>query len=466
MIAGLEREGLIERLPAPEDRRVGTHRADGGGQGRPPPRHAPARGQAAPPAYESLDARRSRAGRERCSRALPRDGRAVSAAAEARPRGAARQHYGITLVVLTTAALAYALSQTMVAPALPVDPGRPRSFDDGDHLRADRLSAERLGRDADRRRLGDMFGKERVLVLTLLSFGAGSLICALSHSVEILIAGRVVQGVAGAIFPLSFGIIRDEFPPERVGTGIGLISATFGIGGGGGLVLSGLIVDNLSYEWMFWLTLPVVAFAVVMAHLFIPESPVRAKAKIDWGGAALLSLGLISVLVAVGDGNDWGWLSPRGDRPDPVRPGDARLLVPVRVAPEGAAGRHEHDAGATRVDHQPRRVLPRLRHVRLLHPDPAARPDPGGVRLRVRGDRDRRRPLPAALDDRDALRRPDLRLARRPGRLEVPDGDGHRGRQSLLRPAGSWARAPSGRSTRPPRASASGSDSRSPRSPT
>jgi EmrB/QacA subfamily drug resistance transporter len=221
-----------------------------------------------------------------------------------------RQHYGITLLVLTTAALAYALSQTMVAPAIPAmqeslgASTTAITFVLTAYLLSASVATPIVGR------LGDMFGKERVLVITLITFGVGSFVCAISHSIELLIVGRVIQGVAGAIFPLSFGIIRDEFPPERVGTGIGLISSTFGIGGGAGLVLSGLIVDHLSYEWMFWLTLPVVAFSVVMAHFFVPESPVRVKAKIDWVGAAVLSLGLICVLVAVGDGNDWGWLSP------------------------------------------------------------------------------------------------------------------------------------------------------------
>jgi MFS family permease len=150
-----------------------------------------------------------------------------------------------------------------------------------------------------------------MLVATMSVFALGSLVAALSHSIELLIAGRVIQGVGGAVFPLSFGIIRDEFPRERVATGIGLISATFGIGGGVGLVLSGLIVDNLSYEWLFWLGLVVIAIAIVATHLFVPESPIKVPAKIDWGGAALLSAGLIALLVAVSEGNAWGWGSAR-----------------------------------------------------------------------------------------------------------------------------------------------------------
>ena len=137
-----------------------------------------------------------------------------------------------------------------------------------------------------------MFGKERMLVAVLLLFALGSLIAALSNSLGLLVAGRAVQGAGGAVFPLAFGIIRDEFPRERVASGIGLISATFGIGGGAGLVLSGLIVDHLSYRWIFWFGLVVVLIATIATHLFVPESPVKSPARIDFAGAALLSGGL------------------------------------------------------------------------------------------------------------------------------------------------------------------------------
>jgi EmrB/QacA subfamily drug resistance transporter len=222
-----------------------------------------------------------------------------------------RQHHNVTLLVLLAAALCYALSQTMVIPALPEiraqlgTSGTTVTFVLTAFLLTASVCTPIVGR------LGDMFGKDRVLVVVLCVFGLGALVCALSHSIAMLIAGRAIQGVAGAVFPLAFGIIRDEFPRDRVATGIGLISATFGIGGGAGLVLSGVIVDHLAYEWIFWVVLPVVAGAVVATHFFIPESPVRAPAKIDWGGAALLALGLTALLVGVSQGNDWGWESTR-----------------------------------------------------------------------------------------------------------------------------------------------------------
>ncbi|MGH2985874.1 MAG: MFS transporter, partial [Solirubrobacterales bacterium] len=222
----------------------------------------------------------------------------------------ARQHYGLTLAVLLVAALAFALQQTMVVPALPaiqdqLDTSTTAvTFVLTGFLLTASVSTPIVGR------LGDMFGKERMLVITLCVFAVGSLVCALSHSIEVLIAGRAIQGMAAAVFPLAFGIIRDEFPARRVSTGIGLISATFGIGGGAGLVLSGVIVNNLDYEWIFWLGLVFIAIAIVATFLWVPESPIKSPARIDWVGAGLLSATLIALLVAVSEANAWGWGSP------------------------------------------------------------------------------------------------------------------------------------------------------------
>ena len=70
-----------------------------------------------------------------------------------------------------------------------------------------------------------------------------------------MIFARVIQGIGGAVFPLAFSIIRDEFPRERVAQGIAMISALVGIGGGLGIVLAGPITENLNYHWLFWLPL-------------------------------------------------------------------------------------------------------------------------------------------------------------------------------------------------------------------
>jgi EmrB/QacA subfamily drug resistance transporter len=224
---------------------------------------------------------------------------------------AERQPYNLTLLVLAVSALTYALAQTMVAPALPeIQHDLHTSTTTVTYVLTVYLLTASVATPIVGR-LGDMFGKERMLLVTLGFFGLGTLVAALSHSIGMLVAGRAIQGVGGAVFPLAFGIIRDEFPPEKVATAIGLISATFGIGGGAGLVLSGVIVDNLSYEWIFWLALVVVAIALVATHLFVPESPIKSPAKIDWVGATLLSAGLVCLLVGLSEANRWGWGSAR-----------------------------------------------------------------------------------------------------------------------------------------------------------
>ena len=187
---------------------------------------------------------------------------------------------------------------------------------------------------------------------------------ALSHSLALLVAGRAIQGAAGAVFPLAFGIIRDEFPREKVATGIGLISATFGIGGGAGLILSGVIVDHLSYEWIFWFGLIVIVIAIVATHFFVPESPVKTPARIDWAGAALMSAGLVCLLLGVSEGERLGLGLGGRDRPVRLRRRAARGMGALRAARAPAPGRHEADEPARGLDDEPRRPAARLRHVR------------------------------------------------------------------------------------------------------
>ena len=221
-----------------------------------------------------------------------------------------RQHYNITLGVLTLAATAYALQQTMVVPALPElqrELGASTAWVTWvmtGFLLAAAVLTPILGK------LGDRFGKERLLVVALGLFLLGCIGCAAAPDIWTLIAFRMVSGAAGAVFPLSFGIIRDEFPPEKMKVGMGLLSAVFGVGGGLGLVLSGLIVDHLSWRWIFVVGAVGVAVALLLVRRFVPESPVRSTSRIDVPGAVLLSVVLVSFLLALSEGGSWGWSSP------------------------------------------------------------------------------------------------------------------------------------------------------------
>jgi EmrB/QacA subfamily drug resistance transporter len=222
-----------------------------------------------------------------------------------------RQHYNVTLAILTLAGIAYALQQTMVIPALPTlqqDLNTTTTWVTWVltvFLLVASVATPILGK------LGDQYGKERVLVIALLIFLAGSVGAALAWNIWALIGWRALQGAGAAVFPLSYGIIRDEFPREKVGVAIGLISAVFGIGGGFGIVLSGLIVDHLSWRWLFIVGAINIAAATVLVHRYVPESPIKTPSRVDFVGATLLSGGLIAMLVALTEGESWGWTSTR-----------------------------------------------------------------------------------------------------------------------------------------------------------
>src|SRR5256885_3410401 len=224
----------------------------------------------------------------------------------------ARQHYNVTLAVLTLAGTAFALRQTMVVPALPVlqrDLHTTTTWATWVltvFLLVASVATPILGK------LGDQYGKERLLTISLTIFLAGCIGCAAAWNIWSLVAFRAVAGAGAAVFPLSFAIIRDEFPPEQVGVGIGLVSAVFGVGGGFGIVLSGVIVDNFSWRWLFVIGAIAVAASVVLAHRFVPESPIKTPSRVDVPGATLLSAGLIALLLAPSGDEGLGWTRAPG----------------------------------------------------------------------------------------------------------------------------------------------------------
>jgi EmrB/QacA subfamily drug resistance transporter len=221
----------------------------------------------------------------------------------------ARPHYAVTFATLAVAAISYALLQSLVAPALPDIQTDLHASASGATwiLTAYLLSASVATPVVGR--LGDMFGKKRMLVITLWVLALGTLLAAFASTLALLIAARVVQGIGGAVFPLAFSIIRDEFPRQRVAHGIAMISALVGIGGGLGIVLAGPIIQNLNYHWLFWLPLLAIVPAAIVTMIFIPESPIRTPGRIDWLGGVLLAGWLVALLVAVSEGSVWGWTS-------------------------------------------------------------------------------------------------------------------------------------------------------------
>ncbi|GAA4854589.1 MFS transporter [Actinomycetospora corticicola] len=156
-------------------------------------------------------------------------------------------------------------------------------------------------------RLGDMIGKRRVLVATLALLVVGALICALTSSLVPVLVGRSLQGVAVSAVPLGISLMRDALPPERLGSGIALMSATLGIGGGLGLPLSALIVQIADWHALFWTAAALGAAGIVLILAVIPESAQRSGGRFDAVGAVALTVGLVLGLLAISKGAEWGW---------------------------------------------------------------------------------------------------------------------------------------------------------------
>ncbi|MFE7423514.1 MFS transporter [Rhodococcus sp. NPDC057529] len=221
-----------------------------------------------------------------------------------------RTHYHLTFAVLTIGVGAFALLQSLVIPVLPtLESALGTTQADVTwvltaYLLSASISTPVMGR------LGDMHGKKRVFVVALTALAVGSLLAALATSLPVMIAARVIQGIGGGVLPLAFGIIRDEFPEEKVAGAVGIIAALTAVGAGLGIVLAGPIVTVLSYHWLFWIPLIMVVLAGVAAQILIPDSPVHTAGKINWLTALLLSGWLVALLLGVSQAPTWGWGSP------------------------------------------------------------------------------------------------------------------------------------------------------------
>src|SRR4051812_5865667 len=158
-------------------------------------------------------------------------------------------------------------------------------------------------------KLGDQYGKEHFLLVSLIVFFVGCFAAIFAWNIWSLILFRAIQGFGGAVFPLSFAIVADEFPREKIGSGVGMISAILGVGGGLGLVLSGALVDYASWRWLFIVGAVVVGIAAVGVWQFVPESPIKTPSRLDPLGAVMLSATLAALLLALTEGPSWGWSS-------------------------------------------------------------------------------------------------------------------------------------------------------------
>ncbi len=213
------------------------------------------------------------------------------------------------VAVLAFAGIVVSLMQTLV---IPIVPELPRLLDAPASDTAWAVTATLLAAAVATPvvgRLGDMFGKRRMLLVSIVLLVTGSVVCALSDALVPMIVGRALQGLASGVVPLGISIMRDELPAERLAGSTALMSASLGVGGALGLPTAALIADNFDWHMLFWASavMGVIAFALVVS--LVPESQVRTGGRFDVVGALGMATGLVCLLLAISKGADWGWTS-------------------------------------------------------------------------------------------------------------------------------------------------------------
>ncbi|MCU1691517.1 MAG: major facilitator superfamily 1 [Frankiales bacterium] len=229
-------------------------------------------------------------------------------APDARPDVGGRT--GPIMAALLVAGTTYAFTQTLVSPSLPALAARldvtvpSAAWLLTAFLLASSVATPVVGK------LGDLHDRGRVLVLVLVVFAAGSVLCAVSGVFWLTLLGRVVQGVAGGLFPLAYGIVNDLFPRKRVGPSIALLGTTFGVGSGLGLPLSGVLA-GFGDPRLIFLTGLLALPAALAVHLLVPRrGPRDARPSLDLPGCGLFAVGLALLLLGISRSGSEGGLTP------------------------------------------------------------------------------------------------------------------------------------------------------------
>jgi MFS family permease len=218
----------------------------------------------------------------------------------------------VTLAVLGLATLSAMTTQSLVIPLLPRLRTELHTTDAGATwavtvaVAAGVLATPLLGR------IGDLRGRRPVLIAALASCTAGMVLAGTVESFPVLILGRILQGAALPVFPLCLALVREQVPSSRLRGAIGSLSICVSVSAGVALVAAALVASLSSgYRPVLWVAAVPLAVSLLLVVLVVREAPRRRNAPIDGRGAVLLSLWLAAAMVAVAEGNAWGWGSPR-----------------------------------------------------------------------------------------------------------------------------------------------------------
>ena len=209
------------------------------------------------------------------------------------------------VAVLAGTGLIAAFMQTLVTPIIPELPQLLNSVPtDTSWVLTSTLLAAAIATPITGR-LGDMYGKRRIVLVLLVIMTLGSIVAALSDNVVPMIVGRSLQGIGLGVISLGISILRDVIHPKNLGGAVALVSATLGIGGALGLPVAAVIAENFSWHYLFWLATALSLAALAVVAWIVPVSTLRTAGRFDFVGAVGLGVGLIGILLGVSKGTEW-----------------------------------------------------------------------------------------------------------------------------------------------------------------
>lgn len=233
----------------------------------------------------------------------------ATATAETDLETRSRRPLALVLIALLLVAFCSSFESTMMFTALPTITAEFKSTTEDvswvltGYLLVGAASAAIAGR------LGDMFGRKRMLLILLAASIVGSIISLVSPSVGGVIAGRAIQGVAGGLLPLAFGIIRENVKERHLSVSVSVVAGAAMLAGAAGNIIAGNVVDTLGWRYIFVIAIALAVVAFIFSLFLASVRRTAERDRIDWLGAILFAPGIAAILFGVNASSGLGWAS-------------------------------------------------------------------------------------------------------------------------------------------------------------